>query len=128
MEWFLKVVRDNYANFNGRARRKEFFMYSLIHALCYIPFFILMGIGAASESTTLMMTGLGLTGFLVLVFIIPTLAVSVRRLHDTGRSGWFYLLSMVPIGNIVYLIFLLQEGDPCSNEYGEDPKANERFV
>lgn len=129
MEWFLKVVRDNYANFNGRARRKEYWMFFLINMIISMTLYGLAIIGTLSEIRILSTIGFGLYGLYTLAMLIPSLAVGIRRLHDTGRSGWWLLIGFVPlIGAIVMLIFTVQEGDPCPNEYGEDPKADERFV
>ena len=59
----------------------------------------------------------------MVLITIPTLAVTVRRLHDTGKSGWWYLISFIPIGGLVLFIFTIQEGDPYANKYGNDPKG-----
>jgi uncharacterized membrane protein YhaH (DUF805 family) len=86
MKWYLKVVRDNYANFNGRASRQEYWMFFLFN----IIFAFVAGFVDAF---------LGL-GFLYLLYVlavfIPGLAVAVRRLHDVGKSGWWYLIALVP--------------------------------
>lgn len=69
-----------------------------------------------------MMIGLGLLGILVLGIIIPSLAVIVRRLHDTGKSGWWYLISFIPFGSIVLLIFFCLDSEPGTNKWGPNPK------
>lgn len=106
MEWYLKVVKDNYANFNGRARRKEFWMFYLIN------FIISFGLGIVGGMIDFTLIG----SIYSLAVLVPTIAVGVRRLHDTNKSGWFIL---IPIYNI---ILFATEGDKGSNEYGEDPK------
>ena len=113
MEWFLKVVRDNYANFNGRAGRKEFWMFVLF----YIIFAII-----ASVLDVLIGTYVAFTLILSLALIVPSLAVTVRRLHDIGKSGLWILIDFVPlIGPIWLLILLIKEGDPGANMYGPPP-------
>ena len=122
MEWFLTVVRDHYADFSGRARRQEYWMYTLVAALIGIGLYV----GAAVLSSVSEILG-GVFflayGLFALGLLVPGLAVVVRRLHDTGRSGWWYLIALVPlIGGFVLLYFLVIEGDAGPNEYGPDPK------
>ena len=121
MKWYLKVVRDNYANFDGRARREEYWMFTLFNAL----FIIAIVIASGSIATALDSPGIfSLYIIYALGVLIPSIAVTVRRLHDTGKSGWYYLVSLIPfIGGIWLLILLVTEGDRRSNEYGPDPKA-----
>jgi len=82
MEWYLKVVRDNYANFEGRARRKEYWMFVLFNAMITILLYVPMIIGLVTESQAIMSIGIGLVGLYSLAIIIPSIAVVVRRLHD----------------------------------------------
>ncbi|WP_420572336.1 DUF805 domain-containing protein [Kordia sp.] len=123
MEWYLKVVRDNYANFEGRARRQEYWMFILFNFLIIIGLLVLTGIlGALSESLA------ALGGIVYVIYalgvLIPNLAVAVRRLHDTGKSGWMILVSFIPlIGGIWFLILMCTEGQVGPNQYGPDPKA-----
>ena len=84
MEWYLKVMRDNYANFNGRARRKEYWMFALFN---FLISFVIGFIGGIMEFTLLG------TIYSLAVFI-PSIAVAVRRMHDVGKSGWFILLPL----------------------------------
>ncbi|RED48316.1 DUF805 domain-containing protein [Seonamhaeicola aphaedonensis] len=123
MNWYLKVIKDNYANFNGRARRKEFWMFYLFHILIvFILAFVSGFLSGSSESLTVMIP-LIIYG---LATIIPYIAVCVRRLHDTGKSGWFFLISFIPyIGGLIILIFMAQNGNVGPNKYGPDPKAPE---
>ena len=117
IEWFKTVVRK-YAVFEGRARRAEFWYYTLIYTLLSIACAVVDGfIGARS--------GMGiLQALLTLALFIPTLAVTVRRLHDTDRSGWWFLISFVPvIGFIVLLIFMVLPGTSGANRFGPDPIA-----
>lgn len=121
MEWYLKVVRDNYANFNGRARRKEYWMFTLVNVIIAI---ILAVIDQAAGLTV--GAGNGIIGSIYsLIVLIPGIAAAVRRLHDTGKSGWNYLWVLTCIGAFYVLYLLIIEGDHGQNEYGPDPKAEE---
>jgi uncharacterized membrane protein YhaH (DUF805 family) len=119
MNWYLTVLKK-YAQFSGRARRREYWMFYLVNVLvvfCLVFLEPLLGIPQAN--------GLGLlTGLYILLLILPTLAVGVRRLHDTGRSGWWMLLVLVPIiGPIVLFVFSVLDSEPGDNRYGPNPKA-----
>lgn len=105
---------DHYTKFDGRASRPAFWWWFL--------FTVLAGIAANIIGA---IVGTQVIGYLVsLALFLPTLSVSIRRLHDTGRSGWWYLLIFIPIlGWIALLIFYLQEGDDAPNEYGPPPAA-----
>ncbi|MGH3767239.1 MAG: DUF805 domain-containing protein [Pseudonocardiaceae bacterium] len=113
MEWYLKVLRQ-YTDFVGRARRQEYWMFTLFNTLAYLGLFV---IGMVLHT--------GLLGLLYgLAVLVPGLAVAVRRLHDTGRSGWWLLIGLIPlIGAIVLIVFLVTEGERQPNAYGPDPKA-----
>ncbi|MHC0036285.1 DUF805 domain-containing protein [Pseudoneobacillus sp. C159] len=116
MEWYLKVMQ-NYVGFSGRARRKEYWMFYLVNLIISIILSIVeWTIGLASV----------LTGLYSLVILLPSLAVTVRRLHDTNRSGWWILIVLIPIiGAIVLLVFTVLDSDPYENEYGPNPKFND---
>lgn len=119
MEWYLKVVRDNYVNFSGRAQRKEYWMFVLFNVLIIIALQII---------ETMVGLNVGDTGIIstlyALAVVLPSLAVGVRRLHDTGKSGWWILLSLIPIlGAIVLIIFLVIDSQPGDNKYGPNPKG-----
>ena len=125
MEWYLKVMRDNYANFSGRARRKEYWMFTLFFMLfLLVPSFIFgVLIGMFPNYTVLISGGIILVA-LYFIHLVPALAVTVRRLHDTGKSGWLYLLVLIPyIGSLIIFIFTVIKGDRWDNKYGPDPKA-----
>ena len=133
MEWYLKVMRDNYANFNGRARRKEYWMFTLFFFLITFVIYFLFALLAffmAGDLINLMDTewfpvvfGFSLIIYF-LIHLVPSIAVTVRRLHDTGKSGWLYLLTFIPyIGSLIIFIFTVIEGDKGDNKYGPDPKA-----
>lgn len=112
MNWYVDVLK-NYAGFSGRARRKEYWMFTLIHLIVAA---VLLGLGMAIDTTIPYI-------IYIVATIIPSLAVMVRRLHDTGRSGWWFLISFVPlVGGIVLLVFLASEGKQEPNEHGQNPK------
>lgn len=123
MYWYLKVLK-NYVGFSGRARRKEFWMFTLVNVI--VAF--VLGMVDAVLGTFDPETGIGLLGAVyVLAVLLPSIAVTTRRLHDTNRSGWWQLLYFIPlIGVLVVLIFTLLEGTPGDNRFGADPKADER--
>ena len=113
MEWYLKVMKQ-YADFNGRARRKEYWMFVLFN---FIAAVILSAVDASVGSYG------ALAGIYSLVVLIPSIAVGVRRLHDTGKSGWMLLVSFIPvIGFIWLLVLLLMDSTPGENQYGANPK------
>ncbi|MCT4664115.1 MAG: DUF805 domain-containing protein [Flavobacteriales bacterium] len=122
MEWYLKVVKDNYANFQGRARRKEYWMFILFNFLISVGLSIIENIlGLASSTGTGMISSL-----YSIAVLVPSIAVAIRRLHDTGKSGWNLLWFLLPvIGWIILIVYYVKEGDQGSNEYGADPKGNE---
>ena len=104
-----------YADFSGRARRKEFWSFWLLTMAAYI---------AASVVDSIL--GFPIAMLIVaLGFIIPSIAVAVRRLHDTNRSGWWLLLGLIPLVNLVLIYFYVVEGDRGPNQFGPDPKEGE---
>jgi uncharacterized membrane protein YhaH (DUF805 family) len=119
MNWYLKVLKQ-YADFNGRARRKEYWMFVLFSMIFSILATVLDNVlGIAMEGI-----GYGpLYGLYLLAIIIPSIAVGVRRLHDIGKSGWMMLISFIPlIGGIWLLVLFVTDGNPGENEYGANPK------
>ena len=119
MNWYLDVLKNKYATFSGRARRKEYWMFVLINLVVSVVLALIDGlIGSVSE------TGMGLLSSVYSIgVLIPSLALSVRRLHDTGRTGWWVLISIIPvIGAVVLLVFMLLDSEPGSNRYGANPK------
>ena len=126
MEWYLKVVKDNYANFTGRARRQEYWMFVLFNLIFVIGVAVVSGILTALTDVAAFAS---LYVIYVLGIIIPSLAVAVRRLHDVGKSGWFYFISLIPlIGGIWLIILFATEGDKGPNSYGPDPKQENQQV
>ena len=108
MSWYIDVLTNNYLNFNGRARRTEFWMFALVHL-------IVIGI----------LSFIGLWPFIIyfLLTVIPAVGVGIRRLHDTGRSGWWILLANSPLF-FIYYYFMVLDGDSGGNIYGESPKES----
>lgn len=120
IEWYKKVVFENYANFSGRARRSEYWYYGLTTIIIFIIAAIIDNVTGLAFETI----GYGPV-YLVyaLLTFIPGLAVTVRRLHDVGKSGWFYFIVLLPIIGAFWLLYLLiKEGDQGTNQYGSDPK------
>ena len=119
MNWYLEVLKK-YAVFNGRARRKEYWYYTLFNIIITIVLAVIDSVAGSFSAAT----GIGLLGGIyALAMLIPGIAVSVRRLHDTERSGWWLLIALIPlIGAIVLLVFLVQDSKPGQNQYGENPK------
>ena len=123
LDWWKKVVLENYANFKGRARRAEYWNFVLLNFLIIIPFYILAFVGSSMDSTLLSTLGFGVYGLAVLGTIIPSLAVAVRRLHDINKSGWYYFICLIPlIGSIILLVWFFTDGNRFANNYGPDPK------
>ena len=144
----VKSVFRQYASFGGRARRSEYWWFALFNFLVQLPaqviFFVVYFrelapvIDSADSEGNVSDTalnnidwaavGAGYVPMLLvgLVLFLPGLAVVVRRLHDTGRSGWWYWISLVPFGSIVLLVFMFLDGQPYDNQYGQDPKAASR--
>jgi uncharacterized membrane protein YhaH (DUF805 family) len=125
IEWYKKVVFENYANFKGRARRSEYWYFALANAIISIILIVLGTIigGIFGDPATGGIIGYGLFVLYTLATLIPALGVVVRRLHDVNKSGWFYFIALVPlVGSIWLLILFFTEGDRGTNQYGPDPK------
>ena len=115
MNWYLKCLKQ-YADFSGRARRTEYWMFALFNVIISVVLSIIDNFAG--------------TGYLGMIYslavLIPGLAVCVRRLHDIGKSGWYYFIGLIPIiGAIILLVWFCTEGEPQSNAWGPDPKAGE---
>lgn len=119
MNWFL-VALKKYATFSGRAQRAEYWYFVLFYILIFIGLSFIDGVMGSFSSEA----GMGfLGGLLTLGLLIPSIAVGVRRLHDTGRSGWWLLLALIPlVGAIVLLVFTVQDSEAGANSYGPNPK------
>jgi uncharacterized membrane protein YhaH (DUF805 family) len=122
MKWYLEVLKK-YAVFSGRARRKEYWLFHLFNLIFAFVLGIILGLmeefaGISGVFSTL------LIALYSIAVIIPGLAVGVRRLHDTGKSGWWLLICLVPIiGAVVVLIFMAIDSQQGENQYGPNPKT-----
>lgn len=123
-KWYLSVLSTEYANFAGRMRRRDFWMFKLfdflvVLALGFIVKIIFSILGISVDSNIIYL-------IYYLVTFLPHLAITVRRLHDTTRSGWWVLLNLIPLfGSIVLLIFFCQNSTPGNNIYGTNPKGED---
>ena len=119
MNWYLEVLKK-YAVFSGRARRKEYWYFFLFNIIILLVLSFIDGM----TGTFIYEAGLGLLGGIyALAVLIPGIAVAVRRLHDTDRSGWWLLVGLIPVfGTIALLVFMLQDGKLGENQYGANPK------
>ena len=114
MNWYLGCWKK-YAEFSGRARRKEYWMFALFNFLASVALTIVDGI---------LGTNGGLGGLYTLAVLIPSIAVAARRLHDTDRSGWWQLIALIPlIGFIILLVFLCSDSKPGENRFCLNPKG-----
>jgi len=129
IDWYKKVVFENYANFSGRARRSEYWYFTLCNFLIIMVLlspmiFSLIITQDNSEPPFLFYVSLVLIIIYQLAILIPTLAVSVRRLHDSGKSGWYYLVNFIPyVGGIIFLVLACIDSEDYANKWGENPKA-----
>ena len=119
MNWYLEVLKK-YSVFSGRARRKEYWLYSLFSLIIALVLGFIDGAAGLADAQS----GYGpLGGLYTLAVLIPSIAVSVRRLHDTDHSGWWLFIVLVPlIGAIVLLIFMVRDSQQGQNQYGPNPK------
>ena len=121
----IQTVLGKYAAFSGRARRSEYWWFILFFFLVAIVAAVVdsaLGLQLGNDQSTFSDTGL-VSAVVTLALLIPWLAVSVRRLHDTGRSGWLVLLGLIPIvGVILLIIWFAQDSKPGANAHGPNPK------
>lgn len=123
MDWYL-VVLKKYAVFEGRARRKEYWMFILFNILIGLVLGVIEGIAGLGSDTNVSI----LSAVYSVAVLIPGIAVSVRRLHDTNKSGLWLLISLIPlIGGIILLVFMVQDSQPGDNQYGPNPKDEFAF-
>ncbi len=113
-KWFMICVMKKYADFNGRAQRQEYWMFTLVAVIINVLLSIIGGI-----------LGTAVIGMIFgLAVLVPSVAAGVRRLHDTGRSGWWMLIALVPlIGGLALLYFFILDSTPGENKYGPNPKG-----
>ena len=121
MNWYIEALKK-YAVFSGRSRRKEYWYFALFNIIITILLTLIdSSIGTLDEKS-----GYGVLNTIYsLGVLLPGLGVSIRRLHDTGRSGWWLLIGLIPlIGAIVLIIFFVRDSQPGDNQYGPSPKAD----
>ena len=122
MNWYLKCWKQ-YADFSGRARRKEYWIFSLIN---YIIIFFLYILQIVMIKSTLWLIFPIIFFLYAVAVFLPGLAVNIRRLHDIGKSGWWYLIYLIPIIGAIWLTVLMcLDSEPGENQWGENPKEIE---
>ena len=121
VSWYIAALKK-YAIFNGRSRRMEFWGFALVNLLILIALGV---VDFTNDAERLSLIGSARFSLIYgLAVLIPAISVTVRRLHDTGRTGWWLLINLLPvIGWLVILIFMLLGGKPQRNQYGPDPKG-----
>ena len=124
MNWYLKCWQQ-FADFSGRARRKEYWMFTLFNAIVAFVISLILGI-------IVRLTGILALSYLSYIYtlavLVPSLAVCVRRLHDVGKSGWMYLIGLIPIVGWIWLIVLFcTDSQKGSNQWGNNPKESEIY-
>ena len=124
--YFIDTIKNRYAKFDGRASRSEYWFYTL--------FYLIIAIAVGMVDTAFVNPMLGASAaqageggilqiILALALLVPSIAVGVRRLHDTGRSGWWLLIGLIPIvGALVLIYFYVTDSQAGSNQFGENPK------
>ncbi len=110
---YMKLPLQRYADFSGRSRRMEYWMFYLASIIALVGGMIIDSIIGYPILQIIIALGM----------IVPSIACGVRRLHDQDKSGWFMLLGLIPLANIVLLVFMFLEGTKGPNQYGPDPKA-----
>jgi uncharacterized membrane protein YhaH (DUF805 family) len=111
---YINILKNKYFNFDGRARRSEFWQFALVN--------LVIGVVLGIIDCIIGMQILG--SIFSLIVLLPGLGVTVRRLHDTERSGWWFLITLVPIvGGILLLVYLAQDTKPGANRFGPSPKG-----
>lgn len=118
----VRSVLRQYATFTGRARRSEYWWFALAFAVPYGVLYVIGAALSAQEAYVGSILAFGLALVLALGLLVPSLAVGVRRLHDTGRSGWWVLLSLVPVVSLVLVVWACFDSQPGTNAHGPSPK------
>ena len=135
MEWMIMPLK-RYADFQGRSRRMEYWMFQLLIILvmlaAVIAFVAIAAMTGDVESEAASTVGVSFIGLFVVAYlaiIVPAIAVQVRRFHDQDKSGWLVLLNFVPyVGGLIVLVFMFLEGTRGPNQYGPDPKNPEQSL
>lgn len=118
---YYSICLSKFADFSGRARRREYWTFVLVNCLIAMLLLILgLAFGEDSPASNIMVT------IFYLIMLVPNLSVSVRRLHDIGKSGWYMFLSLIPlIGSLLLLVWSFMDSEPDENQYGENPKGED---
>lgn len=121
---YYSICLSKFADFSGRARRREYWTFVLVNCLIAMLLLILgLAFGEDSPASNIMVT------IFYLIMLVPSLSVSVRRLHDIGKSGWYMFLSLIPlIGGLILLVWSLMDSEPGDNQYGKNPKEGEKTL
>jgi len=124
MSWYL-IVWQRAADFSGRSRRREYWIFNLFNAVVVMVLLLLAVL--FSDRNKPGAIPFFPAFFYCFVVFVPSLSVTIRRLHDIGKSGWWYLIAFIPlIGGIFLFVFTLLDSEPDANQWGLDPKASER--
>ena len=123
-EYFLGTLKNRYADFSGRASRSEYWYYILFSMLIMMPLIALIGYSLVTSTHTgelsmLSYITIGITALIWLAWLVPSIAINIRRLHDIGRSGWWYLIALIPFGSLVLFIFSVLESEPGRETNGD---------
>ncbi len=123
MEYFMDAIKNKYAQFDGRARRSEYWYFTLFSV---IGFFVIGALATVlgMVNETLGMIAMGIAGIYWLAILVPSIAVAVRRWHDLGKPWFWIFIGLIPmVGGIVSLYFMVQDSQPGDNEFGPNPKG-----
>lgn len=125
IDYFKMAVTEKYAQFDGRSTRSEFWYFLLASYLIMIVLGLLLGLGfylGGGESSPLIWIFGGLLVLYAFAIVIPSIAITIRRLHDSGKSGWWYLMCLIPyIGSLVYIVLMCLDTQSGANQYGPNP-------
>jgi uncharacterized membrane protein YhaH (DUF805 family) len=125
MEWYL-LAWKRFGEFTGRSRRKEYWSFQLVFLLIYGPLYV-GGLALQQDGGGIGTLLLGLCILWSLACLVPSLSCGVRRLHDIGKSGWWLLISLIPlVGGIIVIVFLATDSESGPNQYGPNPKLLEQ--
>lgn len=121
---YYSICLSKFADFSGRARRREYWTFALVNCLIAMLLLILgLAFGEDSPASNIMVT------IFYLIMLVPNLSVSVRRLHDIGKSGWWLFIGLIPlIGSLLLLVWSFMDSEPDENQYGENPKEEEKTL
>lgn len=115
MDWYLDILKNHYVDFEGRVGRRLFWMFVLVNIGISIAISIVIGIVSDGLASAL-------SGLFSLAILLPSIGMGIRRLHDTGKTGWLMLLAFIPLlGAIALIVLYALPGDPGPNEYGPEP-------